>query len=684
MSNVNQDQLKALFEQALDLSPEERTAFLDEQCAGNEDLRAELDSLLEHAGEEPDFLDNLAGLVFKGASTTHTDKLVGRQVNHYEIIERLGGGGMGVVYKARDTKLGRLVALKFLAPHLTADEGLKKRFMQEARAASSLDHSNIGTIHEINETEDNQLFIAMAYYEGQTLRSALSDGPLPIPVAINYATQIAKGLSSAHRATIIHRDIKPANVIITSDDTVKIVDFGLAKMAGESQLTKTGSTIGTMAYISPEHLQGEEVDGRTDIWSLGVVLYEMLTGERPFKGHHDHAVMYGVMHVEPKLVTEIDSSLPDALATIVQRTLQKDPVDRYINIDVLIDDLNAFIRGEAPSADRPATPSKAIRTTTKRSSKTWWITGASVLVAALAAVLAFNLLQTSPPAPQASPQRITFTGNAFMPALSPNGELMAYYSQDTDSLGSIKIQEVSGGQPIDALSAITIPPFQDTPFRWSRDGKMLAVPTVVNGSGALYLLSRLGNQIRTISDWSTARLSWAPDGSSIAMMAGAISTIFIVDISTLKTTEIGLDRELSYINGIDWSPSGDKFAVTSESDTGYQLATFDMTGQLVQVIAEDSLQISSPRWNMKSDGIYYLKQDGQERELWKVQMSAAGKRKGKPQLLQTGLSMGYNVSLSGDNKQLLTTRIHCILIWKYLTQTTLKTWVQRSLQAERR
>ena len=145
---------------------------------------------------------------------------------------------MGVVYKARDTKLGRLVALKFLAPHLTADEGLKKRFMQEARAASSLDHSNIGTIHEINETEDNQLFIAMAYYEGQTLRSALSDGPMPIPVAINYATQIAKGLSSAQCATIIHRDIKPANVIITSDDTVKIVDFGLAKMAGKASSQK--------------------------------------------------------------------------------------------------------------------------------------------------------------------------------------------------------------------------------------------------------------------------------------------------------------------------------------------------------------------------------------------------------------------------------------------------------------
>ncbi|MCI0559585.1 MAG: serine/threonine protein kinase, partial [Nitrososphaera sp.] len=210
--------------------------------------------------------------------------MIGQTISHYKILEKLGGGGMGVVYKAQDLKLDRFVALKFLPPHLSADEDEKKRFIHEAKAASALDHPNICAIYEIDETEDGQMFIAMAYYEGETLKKKIERGPLPIDQTIDLAIQIAQGLAKAHKHGITHRDIKPANVMITNEGVAKIVDFGLAKLAGQTKLTKSGMTVGTVAYMSPEQARGEEVDHRTDIWALGVVLYEMITGQLPFKG----------------------------------------------------------------------------------------------------------------------------------------------------------------------------------------------------------------------------------------------------------------------------------------------------------------------------------------------------------------------------------------------------------------
>jgi len=225
--------------------------------------------------------------------------LIGRTLGHYRIVEQIGEGGMGVVFRAEDTKLGREVALKFLPPEWSRDPAARERFLREARAASALEDSRICTIHDIDKTDDGRLFIAMAFYEGETLKKRLERGRLPIGTAVKIAIQVAEGLERAHSADIIHRDIKPANLMLTQRDEVVIVDFGLAKLAGELSLTKSGSSLGTPHYMSPEQARGERVDQRTDLWSLGIVLYEMLGGRRPFRGGRDAAVVRSILDDEP-------------------------------------------------------------------------------------------------------------------------------------------------------------------------------------------------------------------------------------------------------------------------------------------------------------------------------------------------------------------------------------------------
>ena len=254
--------------------------------------------------------------------------MIGQTISHYRITRELGAGGMGVVYEAVDTKLDRTVALKFLPPESTRDPDAKARFIHEAKAASALDHPNVCTIYEVGETEDNQLFLAMACYEGETLKERIARGPLPLDEALNIARQIAEGLAKAHAQGIVHSDIKPANIFLTQDGLVKVVDFGLAKLTGLAGITRTGTTLGTAGYMSPEQYKGKDVDERSDIWALGIVLYEMITGETPFRGDFEQAVMYSILNEAPRSVRNLRSDVPLDVERLIDKTLSKDPNKR--------------------------------------------------------------------------------------------------------------------------------------------------------------------------------------------------------------------------------------------------------------------------------------------------------------------------------------------------------------------
>ncbi len=246
----------------------------------------------------------------------------------YKIVEELGRGGMGIVYKAEDNKLKRTVALKLLPPDLTGDSEAKERFIREAQAAAVLEHPNICTIYEVDETED-KTFISMAYVDGQSLRDRVKTGPLEVAEALDVAIQVSEGLAAAHQQGIVHRDIKSANIMMTKDGQVKLMDFGLAKFTGASMITQEGVTMGTIAYMSPEQAQGQTVDHRTDIWALGVVLYEMLSGQLPFKGENEASFLYSIVHEEPKAIKEISPDIPIEIQKVISRALRKKPESRY-------------------------------------------------------------------------------------------------------------------------------------------------------------------------------------------------------------------------------------------------------------------------------------------------------------------------------------------------------------------
>jgi len=313
--------------------------------------------------------------------------MIGQTISHYKILGKLGEGGMGVVYKAEDTKLKRIVALKFLPAHLTGTEEEQARFQQEAQSAATLNHPNICTIHAIEEFDGRQ-FIDMEYVEGETLRKKL---PLPkISDAVTYAAQIGEALQEAHAKGIVHRDIKADNIMVNSKNQIKVMDFGLAKLKGSLKLTKTSSTVGTLAYMAPEQIQGGDVDARSDIFSFGVLFFEMLTGKLPFRGEHEAATMYSILNEEPDSVQKYRQDASPEIDHIIKRALEKDPADRYQHIDDMVSELRRSQK-QSTRVVRPETgrqPAAAAATPQATTRRTLWIAlGSLVVVAAIGAFL---------------------------------------------------------------------------------------------------------------------------------------------------------------------------------------------------------------------------------------------------------------------------------------------------------
>ncbi len=319
--------------------------------------------------------------------------MVGTTVSHYKILEHLGGGGMGVVYKAQDLNLDRPVALKFLPSDLTRDPEAKQRFVHEAKAASALQHECICVIHDIDQSTEGQTFIVLDFYDGETIKKEISRGPIAIDRALDIAIQVGEGLGEAHRHGIVHRDIKPANIMLTGQGKVRIVDFGLAILLGATRVTSDGRRVGTVTHMSPEQARGERVDHRTDIWSLGVLLYEMIAGRLPFESSYEQAVVYSILNAEPTPLSSLRKDVPQALDDILRKALAKDPDARYQNILDMVEDLRVLRGGSTGSstARRASVGSAAI------ARNRWWLIGAGALILAAAGAW---LLFRAPKAPQ--------------------------------------------------------------------------------------------------------------------------------------------------------------------------------------------------------------------------------------------------------------------------------------------
>ena len=303
---------------------------------------------------------------------------IGTTLGPYRIVGQLGRGGMGVVYRATDPRLKRTVAIKLLPPDLTRDETAKQRFLQEAQAASALDHRNICTIYEINKTDEGQLYLVMAHYEGETLKERIARGPLDLNDAIDIATQVGQGLAEAHGAGIVHRDIKPANLMVTTDGTVKILDFGVAKLVGTGGVTQTATTAGTVAYMSPEQARGEELDPRTDLFSLGSVLYEMVTGRQAFPGKTIAIVFDALLNRAPIASVRLRPDTPATLQDVINGALKKDRTLRYQTaVDIQADlqrttrDINSGVFADVSDATGPTPTSPGTGVSDARSDPEW-------------------------------------------------------------------------------------------------------------------------------------------------------------------------------------------------------------------------------------------------------------------------------------------------------------------------
>src|SRR5881396_206479 len=538
-------QLKQIFQSALERNPAERSAFLSRACQDNHALRSQVESLIASHDQAGDSIEAMAA----EADTEMLDddqpgSIPGKHISHYEVLSLLGRGGMGEVFLAHDTSLGRKVALKLLRSDFTRIEERLRRFRQEARAASALNHPNILTIYEIGH--DGSLhFMATEYVEGETLRQHLSRARLTVGQTLDVAIQVASALAAAHQAGIIHRDIKPENTMVRTDGNVKVLDFGLAKLTEPKTIetaaptllkveTEPGMVMGTLSYMSPEQARGVAVDARTDIWSLGVMIYEMAAGRQPFEGETASDVMSLILQKEPLPLAYSWPEVPAELERIVRKALRKDKEERYQTIkDLLIDlrnlrkelELSAEMERSAPPTGRAMSSGQpAAATATSTSSAEYIVTEikqhkravALILGIIIVSAVGFYLLsRRSPSTKEATLRNATFTqltdqsGPEYFPSLSPDGKSFVYasYSANWD----IYLQRVGGKNP---LNLTKDSPADDTQPAFSPDGERVAFRSERDGGG-IFLMGATGESVKRLTNFGF-NAAWSPDGKEIA------------------------------------------------------------------------------------------------------------------------------------------------------------------------
>ncbi|MBV8857584.1 MAG: serine/threonine-protein kinase [Acidobacteria bacterium] len=727
MSPERWRQIDTIFKSAIELPSEERAAFVERACGEDGELRAEVLSLVAHdqRGETlgAPAVEEAARLL--AAESARAQSLAGRAVGAYRIVSRLGAGGMGEVYLAVHERTGRKVALKLLPDHFAGDEARVRRFQQEARAVLRLNHPNIVTVYDI-EQEGGSSVIASEYIEGETLRARLARGPLAPAEALDVAAQVAAALSAAHAEGVVHRDVKPENVMLRPDGFVKVLDFGLAKLNEEAGTnlsqaptvaalrTDPGVVMGTVAYMSPEQARGREVDGRTDIWSLGVLLYEALTARAPFRGESPTDVLAAIVGTEPAPLARYLAAAPDALEWIVTKALTKDRDGRYQTAKELLTDLKrlkqqlefeaaASRSGEGLTTEGAASPSDGsppARTTdaaagaaqtgppaARQTSSAEVILGelkrhkrgalvAALVVACALAAGGFGLYRVMR---GAAPRRTPFekfsvrqlgdTGQAADAALSPDGEFVAYVKEEagrqslwlrqTNAVSSVQIVPAAEGQRIVA------PLF-------SRDGAFvyyLKAPQHVH-LGTLYRVPKLGGGETKLTEAISVQdtrhnFALSPDGRQVAFIRLDEKLNRSVVVANLGGggERVLYRRDLpEFLSGASWSRDGQTIAFVQGTFQGAKtlMAVNVADGSVGRVTGHSWKTVGGFEWTADSGALVVAAAErGDVLQLWRLPFP-----EGEPQRITNDVSTYANVSLSSDSSVLATVQFNVVQnIW---------------------
>jgi serine/threonine protein kinase len=663
-------QVRNLLESAMQLGPAQRPAYLEHLCSSDPSLRRDVDSLLAAEHElRASFLESpaIAPTVSDQNAAASVSWKPGMMLGPYEIHSLLGAGGMGEVYRARDTRLDRTVALKVLPALLSSDAERKQRFEREARAIAALQHPNICTLYDVGQQQGVD-YLVMEYLEGSTLAERLTKGRLPVEQILRFGVEIADALDAAHRRGIVHRDLKPGNIFLTTRGECKVLDFGLAKLeesngegetlvsAATSQefLTSPGLAIGTVAYMSPEQARGEKIDARSDIFSLGAVLYEMATGRLAFAGKTSAMTFKAILDDMPRAPTQVVPSLPAQLDQIVEKALEKERDLRYQTASELRVDLKR-LRRETESG-RPAATSSAklerpkLLSLVERFGRRSRLAIAAFTAAGLIAL--FILWRTPPPNPTAVPRivhkQITFVGNAYSPAISPDGKTVAYVIDESGSNPRLVIQALSGGPSLELLRGRDL----NSPS-WSPDGSEIALSGFIAQDDSLNLLvlPRLGGTPRRLG--LGFHPCWSPDGSQI--LSTAQNGDFIIRWINKLTGENKPIPQPSYLflQNNDCSPKTGRLLLLTQTSDKYQLWTMKSDGSQQRKLLDGETEIDSPRWSQNEDFVYYLRQQGGTKDLMKLGVSDPA---AQPSVLVSGLETGDFFSLSAAGSQLAYTR----------------------------